>query len=268
MHIHIPKPLHGWRELVNEVGIIVVGILIALGAEQAIEHDHWRRQVDGARDALRADLADVLVNARERRAEDGCIRRRLDAFKVIIDRGDRRLPPLGHFGAPAARGWQLSSWPSTISAQIATHFPRAEMLAISNLQTSGVLADQTNAREMDDWAALYSVVGPGRPLEAGEAAVLRRLLADAAYRNNLMRLQAFQIDDAIRQTGILTDGDLRRVKHDLSYVLAGPNQRSLCGPVAPSSNEGVDAPYDLKVQPNPLGNIPPGESATGIAAQH
>ncbi len=26
MHFHLPKPLHGWREFVGEVGIIVVGV--------------------------------------------------------------------------------------------------------------------------------------------------------------------------------------------------------------------------------------------------
>lgn len=33
-HFHIPRPLHGWREFVGEVGIIVLGVLIALGFEQ------------------------------------------------------------------------------------------------------------------------------------------------------------------------------------------------------------------------------------------
>jgi hypothetical protein len=31
MHFHLPKPLHGWREFIGEVGIIVIGVLIALG---------------------------------------------------------------------------------------------------------------------------------------------------------------------------------------------------------------------------------------------
>jgi hypothetical protein len=30
MHFHLPKPLHGWREFAGEVGIIVIGVLIAL----------------------------------------------------------------------------------------------------------------------------------------------------------------------------------------------------------------------------------------------
>jgi len=44
MHFHLPKPLHGWREFVGEVAIIVLGVLIALGAEQVVEWLHWRHQ--------------------------------------------------------------------------------------------------------------------------------------------------------------------------------------------------------------------------------
>jgi hypothetical protein len=55
MHIHLPKPLHGWREFVGEVGIIVIGVLIALGAEQAIEALHHRSQVHEAIADLHAE---------------------------------------------------------------------------------------------------------------------------------------------------------------------------------------------------------------------
>jgi len=44
MHFHLPKPMHGWREFAGEVGIIVVGVLIALGAEHLIERWHWREK--------------------------------------------------------------------------------------------------------------------------------------------------------------------------------------------------------------------------------
>jgi type IV secretory pathway VirB2 component (pilin) len=37
MDFHLPKPL-GWREFVGEVGIIVLGVLIALGAGQVVEY--------------------------------------------------------------------------------------------------------------------------------------------------------------------------------------------------------------------------------------
>ena len=37
MHVHLPKPLRGWREFIGEVGIIVIGVLIALAADQIAE---------------------------------------------------------------------------------------------------------------------------------------------------------------------------------------------------------------------------------------
>jgi hypothetical protein len=34
MHVHLPKPLHGWRELPGEVGIIVLGVLRLLSTHR------------------------------------------------------------------------------------------------------------------------------------------------------------------------------------------------------------------------------------------
>ena len=35
MHFHVPKPLHGWRAFTGEVGIIVIGVLIALASSSS-----------------------------------------------------------------------------------------------------------------------------------------------------------------------------------------------------------------------------------------
>lgn len=56
MHFHLPKPLHGWREFVGEVGIIVIGVLIALGAEQLVEGWQWRNKVHETTKQLNAEL--------------------------------------------------------------------------------------------------------------------------------------------------------------------------------------------------------------------
>ena len=36
MRFALPKPIHGWRAFWGEVGIIVLGVLIALGAQQLV----------------------------------------------------------------------------------------------------------------------------------------------------------------------------------------------------------------------------------------
>jgi hypothetical protein len=55
MDIHKPKPWHGARELAKEIGTIVIGVLIAIGAEQAVEALHHRAQADAMAQKLRAE---------------------------------------------------------------------------------------------------------------------------------------------------------------------------------------------------------------------
>lgn len=63
MHFHLPKPLHGWREFVGEVGIIVLGVLIALGAEQIIDDIRWHQKVERTKAELNAELHDDELSA-------------------------------------------------------------------------------------------------------------------------------------------------------------------------------------------------------------
>jgi hypothetical protein len=65
MDIHKPKPWHGAREFLKEYLIIVVGVLTALAAEQAVEWLHWRHQAQQAEQELAAGLqVDVLNSVR------------------------------------------------------------------------------------------------------------------------------------------------------------------------------------------------------------
>src|SRR5437868_4407797 len=57
MEIHKPKPFHGWRELAKEVGVITIGIAIALGGEQLIDRLHRHAEVAEARQAMRSEIA-------------------------------------------------------------------------------------------------------------------------------------------------------------------------------------------------------------------
>lgn len=54
MHFPLPKPLHGWRAFAGEVGIIVVGVLIALGAKQLVQ---WVRGREDVRERVRSAAA-------------------------------------------------------------------------------------------------------------------------------------------------------------------------------------------------------------------
>ena len=53
MRFLLPKPIHGWRAFSGEVGIIVIGVLIALGAQQVAERVRDRQLADQTRAAVR-----------------------------------------------------------------------------------------------------------------------------------------------------------------------------------------------------------------------
>ena len=73
MHFHLPKPLHGWRQFAGEVGIIVFGILIALGAQQLAENFQQRSDAADARRAVRGELEANMARLASRAALKHCV---------------------------------------------------------------------------------------------------------------------------------------------------------------------------------------------------
>ena len=252
MHFRLPKPLHGWREFIGEVAIIVLGVLIALSAEQGIENWHWSQQLASGREALRLDYQTIVANAKEREAEDQCIRARLLFLRNILDSHPDALPALGHVGSPPARSWYPTSWDSLVASEVSAHMKREDLIAFGSIAQQARLAEETVKREIDDWALIYTMVGPARPLANGEAAQLRKAITDAAFQLNTVRLTAPQLRDIISKTGILTREDGVRVDTYVAEVLRGMNARHICGPVMPPDADRVDAPYDPAVQRDPL----------------
>lgn len=122
MHFHLPKPLHGWREFAGEVGIIVVGVLIALGAEQVVESIHWHHRRELAENAMRDELGnDDGVMASALLARTHCVDQMLDRAENAIISGDRRqladamdaIPPLD-------LRFDQSAWDAASSSQALT----------------------------------------------------------------------------------------------------------------------------------------------------
>src|SRR3954468_15149129 len=87
MEIHKPKgPVHGWREFAKEVGIIVLGVLIALGAEQTVEALHHREIVRAGEESLRDNFGRFIEYKTELDQEAPCMAGRAAEIRGLLDR--------------------------------------------------------------------------------------------------------------------------------------------------------------------------------------
>ena len=124
MHIHKPTAPKSLAELLLEIGVIVIGIVIAVGLDQAVEffhHSHQREQLESAlrRDgeANRGYISDDIANAetimRWALGEAGAVERAGPAGPLTL----RPLPP-ATIGSPDA-----GVWPSARASGVSNLLP-------------------------------------------------------------------------------------------------------------------------------------------------
>lgn len=152
MQLRIPKPIDGWRQFAGEVGIIVVGVLIALGAQEVVEDTHWRNQVADARASLDAQLVESKFASLERVAISGCIDRQLDFLDEVIA-GKRPAEGL-KIKVGALRLWSTSAWDAATDPGAVARMP---------------------AKTRNDYAGLFSFTAAIRELNMDEFATSANL---------------------------------------------------------------------------------------------
>lgn len=232
MEFHKPKPVHSWREFLTEIGVVVIGVCIALTAEQAVEWWHWRSQVNEAREIIASELSYSVQSAITRLRAQPCIEGRLDEIARVLDSAAKSgsLPPRSAL--------LTGGWDSVVSSQTATHFPRQQLAAISRVYKNITQLDQFYLVETDAWRNLYAIVGPGRHLDPTSETVLRKALSEARSTNrSLASLGAVTIR-RIRDLNLTynTD-DLAAITRTVRMPLAGgkPDMnasnatRTICG---------------------------------------
>ncbi len=169
--------MHGWREFAGEVGIIVLGVLIALGAEQLIETQHWRNQTRETEQALRTEIQDSANSVAERQAIDGCLRSQLAMLRSAVPRGlsSQPLPHPPHsrvipdLYATPWRAWTRGGWEAAIASDALNHVKPARLVAYADVYKAIEDVDGIVRRERDTKGALAPLsLGPLPPGAAAQ----------------------------------------------------------------------------------------------------
>jgi hypothetical protein len=192
MDIHKPKPVHGWREFLGEVATIVLGVLIAIGAEQTVEAAHWSQKVETD---LREIMGEVGKNATYyafRRAAAECVVRRLDELNSVTESVARRslVQPIAHIGPHIGELIGDNAWQAARAEQALTHFPRREFDGLSVLYAQQVDIKSWVVSEEEAWATLEMLEGDPNRLGPTDITLLRNALQQARNLEFLITLNA------------------------------------------------------------------------------
>jgi hypothetical protein len=244
MDLHKPKPIHNWREFLKEVGTIVLGVGIALAAEQAVEWYHWHTKVAEARAVIATELSGSVSNAIQRIMLEKCGERRLDQLEQILDTASRtgQLPPVGDVGMMPLRQWTSGAWDGVMASQTATHFPRRQLATLAIIYGFVRKADSFAEPEVAAWTDLSAMSGPGRRLDPATEDRLRAALGRARYFNRT------RAELGISIIHLMKNHDIVFSQEDVAVIEAGkkrstgPRVRYLCGPIGPAMPAYGQAP--------------------------
>jgi hypothetical protein len=224
MHVHLPKPLHGWRALFGEVGIIVLGVLIALGAEQIVVYLHDQHVAGQAEADIRADFAHDAALAVERIATGDCLRASLGDLQHRLTASGNSWPGLQNMAitgnarksivgtlyafprvfGPPRRLWRDSAWTTAMSTGALNPISRSNFARLAELHVMLGWFDRFNQRELEDYAGMMPLTIP-LTLDSGTRLQLLTALSQVDTDNaDIERLAAVFVT-AAAQSGISPD---------------------------------------------------------------
>lgn len=224
MEIHKPKPVHNWREFLTEIGVVVIGVCIALAAEQAVEWVHWQIEVGHAREFIASEMALDMRAGIERVRTEHCFEQNIDAIGQILDAASRSgtLPAVGEIYGPTSRPAYSDAWNSVMASQVATHLSRQELVSLGRSYEQVQEEGDRNKEEMVVWANLYTIVGPGRRFDPASEAALRSALSQARWYNRIISLEGGQIVERVEQLNLPFNKD------DLGVIAAAAHGPPAC----------------------------------------
>ena len=155
MHFHFPKPLHGWREFAGEVGIIVLGVLIALAADGLIERTSWQQKVALADANMRVEIEHNRTNAAQYAILQPCADRVLERMTRDLISGDTAdLNKLHTIGEPfVSEAWTATAWEAAVAGQIGQHMDAQRFLNYAEAFRRSAMMTDIQFRLRDNYAA-------------------------------------------------------------------------------------------------------------------
>lgn len=205
------KPPNGWQGVAWELGIVTLGVLIALAAQQWAEERSWKAKARDATSAIREELADHYAWSVEWRVVYPCMTAQIDRLKQrVVASGDRLdpAPTYSEFDFSyyvmrlPSKDYVSSAWQSAIGDGVTSHLDtqRREELSLHYATTLKLIS--LTALNDNDSSALLSLSQP-IPLDPMVRYSLLRTLNELRGRVAFMDVRSGQLIDLIQKLDML-----------------------------------------------------------------
>lgn len=177
---------HGWRDFFIHIATITVGLLIAVGLEQTVEHVHHLRQVEEMKESLREEGMDMQATAAANIRE-------IDKTVANVDAAIDRVRASKPTEAPAEIILAIPGNSAWSAARDSGQLSLAPRVLVDNywkvyfLQEASVLQIRATYADLDNLQALISIHPNTATLSPTEREAM--LIAYAHYREKLKVLK-------------------------------------------------------------------------------
>ena len=198
-----------WRENIREITIVVIGVFIALVAQQAVEAWDWHQKVETADAAMRQELLyDDGPQMVQRLAMHGCIASLLDRIRAAVEGGASRseIAALIDLYWIDDRTYDHIALDAAQAADIASHLGQERFTRFATAYSRMGVLEEVNHREAFDWAALRAFRRAGGPVSDAEKDRLLAAIEALRHDDMVMWLGSTRKMPVIRQLGQLDQG--------------------------------------------------------------
>ena len=197
------KPPHGWNAVAWELGIVTLGVLIALGAQQVAESLNDGSSADKTRAEVVNELNSNLMSLTLRGQSERCVEERLADLRLLLAEWERT----GTFRRPQ---WvaqtpvievELSRYDAAVSAG------RMALLSGEEQYRIGTVVDRIRRfndwqfQERRPWGRLRLLQAGSEVLSTDDKAMLREALQDASAMDYEIKVNSRQALEMARGYG-------------------------------------------------------------------
>ena len=204
------KPPHGWNAVVWELGIVTLGVLVALAAQQWAEDRSWDAKVKAGKAAIRGELAEHYGYAIEFRVVYPCLQAQLDRLRERVLKSGATLDPAPVFSEPGedfvlrmpGKFYPSDAWQEAISDGIVQRFDPEMRRQLAGHYASLVNVANLNAANTEADPALMALAHP-LPLDSSTRYTIVRDLEQLRGRLQYLDTNNGQVIDYIAQVGMI-----------------------------------------------------------------